>query len=133
MHATSTYSEFAWSPLSALQLKATTLCLRDAARLQALREFFPSQLQSLRQTLTDLGFEPFPSPSGVYTICSTPARIGGKPVVTAAEAAARLMDEFDLAVVPLDTPHHGYLRFTSLYQPEDLERLAELRDRLQLG
>jgi len=133
MHGVSTYSEFAWSPLSALQLKATTLCLRDAARLQALREFFPAQLQNLRQTLTDLGFEPFPSPSGVYTICPTPARIGGKPVASAAEAAARLMDEFDLAVVPLDTPHHSYLRFTSLYQPEDLERLADLRDRLQLG
>lgn len=56
-----------------------------------------------------------------------------KNVGSAAEAAARLMDEFDLAVVPLDTPHHSYLRFTSLYQPEDQERLAELRDRLQIS
>jgi aspartate/methionine/tyrosine aminotransferase len=132
MHAIATYSEFAWSPLSALQLKATTLCLRDAARLEALREFFPAQLQKLRQTLTGLGFEPYPSPSGVYTICHTPAQIGGRPVASAAEAAARLMDEFDLAVVPLDTPHHSYLRFTSLYQLDELERLEGLRNRLQL-
>jgi len=133
MHGVSTYSEFAWSPLSALQLKATTLCLRDAERLQTLREFFPARLQQLRQTLTDLGFAPFPSPSGVYTICPTPMQIGGRAVASAGEAAALLMDDFDLAVVPLDSPNHSYLRFTSLYQPEDLERLAGLRERLQLG
>jgi aspartate/methionine/tyrosine aminotransferase len=133
MFSVSTYSEFAWSPLSSLQLQATTLCLRDATRLQELREFFPAQLTQLQRTLSDIGFEPYPSPSGVYAICPAPARIGGQAVSTAAEAAAHLMDEVDLAVVPFDTPRHGYLRFSSLYQPEDLERLAGLRGRLQLG
>jgi len=133
MHGISTYSEFAWSPLSVLQLKTTALCLRDADRLQSLREFFPNQLQQLRATLKNLGFEPYPSPSGVYAICPTPAQIGGRPVASAAQAAERLMDEFDLAVVPWDTPRHSYLRFASMYQPEDLERLADLRDRLQLA
>lgn len=133
MRSVSTYSEFAWSPLSVLQLKATTLCLRDSARLQELREFFPVQLADLRRTLGDIGFEPYPSPSGVYAICPAPSRIGGQAVHTAAEAAAHLMDAFDLAVVSWDTPQHSYLRFSSLYQPEDLERLAGLGERLQLG
>ncbi len=133
MRSISTYSEFAWSPLSSLQLQATTLCLRDSARLRELREFFPAQLEQLRLTLIDLGFEPYPSHSGVYTICRKPERIDGKDVQTAAEVAEILMEDFDLAVVPWDTPHHSYLRFSSLYQPEDLERLARLRGRLQLG
>lgn len=132
MRSVSNYSEFAWSPLSSLQLQATTLCLHDSARLQELREFFPIQLAQLRQTLTDIGFEPYPSPSGIYSICPVPAHIGGKAVTTGAEAAEHLMDHFDLAVVPWDTPQHSYLRFSSLYQPGDLEQLAGLRERLQL-
>ena len=133
MHAVTTYSEFAWSPLSVLQLEATTLCLRDSERLRVLRNFFPAQLQALRDTLTALGFAPFPASAGVYAICPAPKRINGRAVGSAAEAAALLMEEFDLAVVPWDTPRHGYLRFTSLYQPEELDRLADLRGRLQLG
>jgi hypothetical protein len=42
------------------------------------------------------------------------------------------MDEFDLAVLPLDTPRHSYLRFSSLYHAEDLERLSGLGARLQV-
>lgn len=133
MHSIATYSEFAWSPLSALQLKATTMCLQDAARLRELREFFPRQLGQLRQTLVDVGFDPYPTPSGVYTICRTPPAIGGKTTSTAAAAAEIMMDDFDLAVVPWDTPQHSYLRFSSLYHAEDLERLAKLRESLQLG
>ena len=133
MRSVSNYSEFAWSPLSSLQLQATTLCLRDSARLQELRELFPVQLQQLRQTLSDIGFEPYPTPAGIYSLCPAPAHIGGKVVTNAAEAAGHLMDDFDLAVVPWDTPKHSYLRFSSLYQPEDLERLAGLRERLQLN
>jgi len=133
MRSVSNYSEFAWSPLSSLQLQATTLCLRDSARLQELRELFPSQLQQLRQTLIDIGFDPYPSPAGIYSICPVPTHIGGKVVTTAAEAAGHLMDDFDLAVVPWDTPRHSYLRFSSLYQPEDLERLAGLGERLQIA
>jgi hypothetical protein len=87
----------------------------------------------LRRTLTSIGFEPYPTPAGVYTICPVPSRIAGKSVTSADEAAHRLMDEFDLAVFPLDTPRHSYLRFSSLYRAEDLERLSGLGTRLQVG
>lgn len=132
MRNISTYSEFAWSPPSKLQLQATTMCLQDAARMNELREFFPAQLNSLRQVLADIGFEPYPAPAGVYALCRLPSHIGGEPVASAAEAANHLMDEFDLAVVPWDTPQHSYLRFSALYHPEDIERLSSLRVRLQL-
>jgi hypothetical protein len=36
------------------------------------------------------------------------------------------MDEFDIAVVPWDPEPNHYLRFTSMYRPEDLEKLAAL-------
>ena len=132
MQSVSTYSEFAWSPPSKLQLNATTMCLQDGARLQELRGFFPAQLQALRRTLISIGFEPYPTPAGVYTICPVPSRIAGKSVTSADEAAHRLMDEFDLAVFPLDTPRYSYLRFSSLYRAEDLERLSGLGARLQV-
>jgi hypothetical protein len=86
----------------------------------------------LRQTLKSIGFEPYPTPAGVYTLCRVPSRIAGKLVKSAEEAANRLMNEFDLAVFPLDTPRHGYLRFSSLYHVEDLERLSSLGARLQV-
>jgi aspartate/methionine/tyrosine aminotransferase len=133
MQSVSTYSEFAWSPLSKLQLKATTMCLQDEARLHELRKFFPAQLRALRQTLISIGLEPYPTPAGVYTICPVPSHIAGKSVASGEEAANRLMDEFDLAVLPLDTPRHSYLRFSSLYHAEDLERLSGLGTRLQVG
>ncbi|MEE9159191.1 MAG: pyridoxal phosphate-dependent aminotransferase [Gammaproteobacteria bacterium] len=133
MRSISTYSEFAWSPLSLLQLQATTWCLRDSVRLREICEFFADQLERLRRTLIAIGFEPYPTPAGIYSICRVPPRIGEKPVSTAEEAAERLFDEFDLAVVPWDTPSHSYLRFCLVYRPEDLDRLAELAERLQLG
>ncbi len=133
MESISTYSEFAWSPPSKLQLKATAMCLNDAERMRELREFFPSQLGNLQQALCDIGFQPFPAPAGVYVLCRVPPQIGGEVVKSAEEAASRLMDEFDLAVVPWDTPLHGYLRFSSQYEPEDLDRLSGLRERLRLG
>jgi aminotransferase len=132
MQSVSTYSEFSWAPPSRLQLKATSMYLHDEARLRELREFFPAQLQALRQTLIHIGFEPCPSPAGVYTICKVPSRIAGKPVTSAEQAANRLMDEFDLAVYPLDTHRHHYLRFSSLYRGEDLKRLSLLGERLQI-
>jgi aspartate/methionine/tyrosine aminotransferase len=133
MEPIKTYSEFAWSPLSRLQLHATIRCLRDSERLRELRHFFPSQLESLYNTLNDIGFRAFPTPAGVYTICEVPSHIDGKPISSADEAADQLLERFDLAVVPLDTPRRSYLRFSSLYQPEDLERLAGLRNRLRLA
>jgi aspartate/methionine/tyrosine aminotransferase len=133
MHSVSTYSEFAWSPPSKLQLQATTMCMRDTARLRHLREFFPAQLDELRQVLGQLGFNPYPTPAGIYALCAVPSHIAGEAVVSAADAATRLMDDFDLAVVPWDAPHNSYLRFSSLYRPEDLERLSGLQDRLRLA
>jgi len=133
MHSVSTYSEFAWSPPSQLQLKATTMCMRDTARLHHLREFFPAQLAALRQVLGQLGFSPYPTPAGIYVLCRLPPHIAGRAVESAAAAATRLMDEYDLAVVPWDTPHGSFLRFSSLYRPEDIERLSGLQDRLCLA
>jgi aspartate/methionine/tyrosine aminotransferase len=133
MHKVSTYSEFAWSPLSSLQVRATALCLKDPDRLRELRESFPKRLRRLRRALIDLGFEPRSATAGVYLICRKPRRINGKAVSTAMQAAEVLMDDFDIAVVPWDTQRHGYLRFSSLYLPEDLRRLEELCGRLKVG
>jgi aminotransferase len=128
----SNYSEYAWSPPSALQMQATTRCLGDAAGRAQMRDFFARQLQGLRETLLDVGFEPFPTPGGIYVLCKSPAQLAGQPVDSAEEMAVRLMDEYDLAVVPWDVGQDSYLRFTALYRPEDLERLAALAERLRL-
>ena len=126
-----TYSEFAGSPLSRLQLQATTRCMRDAARLGELRRILPLQLESLCGTLSDIGFRPYATPAGVYVICEAPSHIDGKAIGSAEEAARQLMDSFDLAVTPIDTPRHRYLRFSAQYRPEDLARLAGLRNRIR--
>jgi aspartate/methionine/tyrosine aminotransferase len=127
------FSEFASAPPSALQMQATTRCLDDVAGRAQKREFFSNRLLALRHALIDVGFEPFPAPSGLYTLCRSPSYIAGKPVATAEDAAVRLLDEFGLAVVPWDAGPDNYLRFTALYRPEDLERLAALSDRLGLN
>lgn len=132
MTQVSTYSEFAWSPPSKMQIGATIMCLKDAARVRELREFFPAQIRVLREVLERLGFRPFPTPAGVYVLCPVPSSVAGTSVALAEEAAAVLIDEFDLAVVPWDTDRHHYLRFSSLYRPEDIKRLAELGDTLRL-
>jgi len=43
------------------------------------------------------------------------------------------MDEFDLAVVPWDPVPNHYLRFSSMYRPEDLERLQGLAAKLKVN
>jgi aspartate/methionine/tyrosine aminotransferase len=133
MQHVSTYSEFAWSPPSKLQLRATTMCLQDADRLRKLREFFPARLEPLRQLLSDIGFNPFPAPAGVYVLCSVPSQVAGQVVTSAEEAAAQLMDKFDLAVVPFDTSQFSYLRFSSLYLDEDFDKLSRLRGAMQFS
>lgn len=132
MDRISTYSEYAWSPLSRLQLEATALGMQDAKRTLELRRFFPKQICKLTEALTSLGFEPLATPAGVYVLCPVPKSIGGRAMGSAAEAAGHLMDEFDLAVVPVDSPYSSYLRFSSLYGPEDLQRLLALQARLAL-
>ncbi len=120
------FSEYAWSAMSALQLGASTWCLRDRAGHDDRRAYFAEQVRSLRAVLLQAGLEPFPTPSGIYVLCRVPASLGGQRVDSAATAAMRLMDEYDIAVVPWDVGTTGYLRFSVLYRPEDLERLAAL-------
>ena len=86
----------------------------------------------LRETLLNIGFEPYPTPGGMYLICRSPAVVGGVATPTAQAAADVLLDDFDLAVVAWDKPPHGYLRFSSLYSEEDLQALAAMGDRLEL-
>jgi hypothetical protein len=54
-------------------------------------------------------------------------------VSSAQDAARHLMESYDIAVVPLDSATRSYLRFSALYRPHDLERLAGLRQQLQTG
>jgi aspartate/methionine/tyrosine aminotransferase len=117
------YSEFAWAPMSALQLGATTWCLGDTEGRGAIREFYREQLDILRDALTELGFAVYPTPSGIYALCKVPAGIGEVAVKSAAEAAAILLDDYNIAVVPFDVPGNSYLRFCSMFQPEDMQRL----------
>jgi len=128
-----TYSEYAWSASSALQLGASTWCLCDREGLSERRAFFANQIYALRNVLMQLGFEPFETPSGIYVLCPVPGSLNGKAVDSAADAAMRLMDELDIAVVPWDVGSAGYLRFSALYRPEDLERLASLAGVIDIG
>ncbi len=128
-----TYSEYAWSPLSRLQLATTAECLSDDERIRQYRDHIPERLQALESTLVDIGFKPFRSHSGVYLITEVPKSICDTPVSLAQDAAKYLMDHFDIAVVPMDTQCRAYLRFSALYRPDDLERLAALRGELNPG
>ena len=130
LSAVSTYSEYAWSPLSRLQLVATAKCLEDRDRIRRFREFLPQQLESLQAALARIGFKPYDSHSGTYVICDVPRSIDGHKVSTAQGAAKLLMDEFDIAVVPLGNGEHSYLRFSALYRPRDLQRLIDLESKL---
>ena len=133
MQSIATYSEFAWPPMSVLKTQSTTWCLNNAEGRQRIRDFYRGQLARLRETLEELGFLPFPTPSGIYTLCRSPSRIAGRAVGNSAAAAAVLMDDFDIAVMPWDVSGNSYLRFCCLYHDEELEKLAGLKDRLQLS
>jgi LL-diaminopimelate aminotransferase len=128
----STYSEYAWSPLSCLQLAATAKCLQDGGRIERIVQHLPLQLEALRTVLQEIGFKPYPSNSGSYLVCDVPASIAGVPVSSAQKAAKIMMDKFDSAVVPLGTEDHSFLRFSAQYRPRDLERLSELRSTLKI-
>jgi aspartate/methionine/tyrosine aminotransferase len=130
--ALETYTEFASSPLSALQIRATTWALDDELGQAQRREFVERRLTALRSVLTETGFAPYAAHGGLYVLCATPARIAGRRVESATEAAARLLDEFDLAVVPWSIGPDSYLRFSALYRDEALPRLAALSGRLGL-
>lgn len=128
----STYSEYAWSPLSCLQLAATARCLQDRERIERIVSYLPRQIQSLKLALEDAGFVAHEANSGTYIICDTPKSIAGKAVSSAQTAARLLMDEFDIAVVPLGSDRQSFLRFSAQYRPQDLERFTALRSELQI-
>ena len=133
MKKIATYSEFAWSPMSALQIQATSWCLRDSPGRADIKRTFLARLTELRGALQDIGFEPYAVPAGIYVLCKLPHSIAGSSVTTSEEAAIMLMDEFDLAVVPWEQGENQYLRFTSMYCDEDLQRLQEIGESLQIN
>jgi len=132
MNSMAMYSEYAWSPLSRLQLRATAKCLQDVARISRIRTHIPAQLTALHAVLHDIGFKAYSSNSGSYLMCDVPHSIAGVTITSAQHAARYLMEKFDIAVVPLGSNDHSYLRFSALYRPRDLERLAELGPKLRV-
>lgn len=124
----STYSEFAWSPLSKLQLGATIQGMRDSGRSDELRQAMHTRVRALHAALETLGFAPYPTRSGLYVLCPCPGRMRGRKVNSAGEAATRLIEEYGIVVVPLEAPGHAYLRFSAMYRDADLERLLACGD-----
>jgi len=120
------YSEFSWSHLSSFQVRVALACFEDGEQIGLAREVYGERLARLQAALEGLGFEPFPPASGMYVLCPAPSAIAGRPVAGAAEAAEVLLSEHGVAVVPWEVPPHGYLRFSGLYLPEELESLAGL-------
>lgn len=126
------YTDFAWSPQSSLQMRATTRSLQSVEHIAEIRQYFQERLDRLREVLVDVGFEPYPTPGGMYLLCKAPPAVGGVETPNAQAAADELLDRFDLAVVAWERPPDGYLRFSSLYSAEDLQALERLGDRLGL-
>ena len=127
------YTDFAWSPASSLQMRATIGSLQSAEHIAEIRQYFQERLERLKEALLAVGFEPYPTPGGMYVLVKAPDVVGGVRTPTAAAAAEILLDEFDLAVVAWDRPPHGYLRFSALYSAEDLQALEGLSARLALS
>jgi aspartate/methionine/tyrosine aminotransferase len=126
------YTDFAWSPQSSLQMRATMRSLESVENIAEIRQYFQERLARLREVLVDVGFEPYPTPGGMYLLCKAPTAVGGVATPNAQAAADELLDQFDLAVVAWERPPDGYLRFSSLYSAEDLQVLERLGDRLGL-
>jgi aspartate/methionine/tyrosine aminotransferase len=120
------YSDFGWSPMSALQLRAAGESLDRDDHVAALRDGLRERVARLGDVLSELGFACFPVRGGMYRLCRVPVSVGGQPVDGADEAAEALLANHDLAVMPFQVGGHGYVRFSALYLPEELESLAEL-------
>ncbi len=123
-------SEFAWSPLSELQVRLGRLCLEDERHVERVRGALRQRIVRLSDALVALGFVCYPVQGGIYVLCRAPSAIGGRSVTNAADAAELLLSQYGLAVVPWDVPPHAYLRFSALYLPEDLEQLRALGEKL---
>jgi aspartate/methionine/tyrosine aminotransferase len=126
------YSDFAWSPLSSLHLQLARRCLDDEALFDGVRDFFAQRIEALRAVVVGLGFQPHPTPAGMYVLCRLPTSIAGTAVTGAQQAADILLDRYGLAVAAFEVAPHAYLRFSSLYRGEDLESLAKLGERLEV-
>ena len=120
------YSDFVWSPMSALQLRVAGECLGRDDHVAALRAGLRERLDRLGEVLSELGFECFPVRGGMYQLCRAPASVGGRRVDGADEAAEALLANHDVAVMPFQVGGDAYVRFSALYSPEELESLAGL-------
>jgi LL-diaminopimelate aminotransferase len=120
------YSDFAWSPMSALQLRVAGECLAQDDHLAVLRDGLQERLTRLGDVLSQLGFDCFPVQGGMYQFCRAPSRVGGLEVRDADEAAEVLLASHDVAVMPFQVGQNAYVRFSALYLPEELEILAGL-------
>jgi len=127
------YSDFAWSPLSSLHLQVATQALQEQQYLEDVRELYRKRVERVRGGLSHLGFEPYPTPAGLYVLTRVPASLAGRPVATASEAADILLDRFGVAVAAWDIHGNGYLRFTALYSQGNLTTLVRLKDELQIS
>jgi aspartate/methionine/tyrosine aminotransferase len=122
------YSEFAWTPMSALQVEIARICLEDDGHVAAFASATRDRIRRLRETVVKLGFEPYEGQAGMYLLCRAPGSVGGRPVDGALEAAGMLLDRFGIAVMPWETPPNRYVRFSGMYTPDELgalDRLAE--------
>jgi aspartate/methionine/tyrosine aminotransferase len=120
------YCDFAVTPMSRLQVRVSSLCAANTRHLADTRDLFADRVGRLRAVLQDLGFGPYPTPAGLYVLTREPSAIGGCPVTGARHAAEILLDAHGVAVMPWEAPPHGYVRFSSLYRPDDLGTLKSL-------
>jgi len=120
------YSDFAWSPMSALQLRVARKCLGQDEHVAQMREGLRERLARLSAVLSDLGFRCFPAQGGTDQLCRAPVSVGGRPVHGADEAAEVLLADHHVAVVPFEVGPQAYVRFSALYLAEELETLAGL-------
>lgn len=127
------YSDFAWSPLSSLQLQVGSEALAEEQYVNEVRELYRKRVERVRGGLSHVGFEPYATPSGLYILTRVPRSIVGRPIETAREAADILLDEFGVAVAFWDIGGHGYLRFTALYGQGNLTRFVDLKEKMGIN
>lgn len=127
------YSDFAWSPLSSLHIRVAAQALEEEEYVDEVRQLYRKRVERVRGGLSHLGFEPYPTPAGLYILTRVPDAIAGHEVGTAREAADLLLDKFGVAVAFWDIDGTGYLRFTSLYSEGSLTRLVDLRKEMRIS
>jgi aminotransferase len=127
------YSDFAWSPLSSLHIQVAAQALAEEQYVEMVRQLYRRRVERLRGGLSHLGFEPYPTPAGLYVLTRVPESIAGRQIRTAREAADQLLDRFGAAVAFWDIDGTGYLRFTSLYSEGNLTRLVDMKNDMAIS